>query len=309
MKTAALVLLALAGQETPLAISYDAPAECPSEAAFFEALRARTDRFRRAGAGETALEVGVHVSHGDHGFHGELREADSAARTVDGETCAEVIEALSLTVALSVDPEARAPVPPTPTPVAPPIVIVRRVYVQAPVPRTVETRLELGVGAAATEVLASDFSLGGALSATLLRDTSASTSASVQLSLLWATTGALTSPATHRARLSALLLDACPVRFKVRSLELAPCLLGSAGVLEATGRDLAETATVDRTWWSAGVDAQVSVALGAGFQVEGALGGSLPFWRRRFYTTEPQQVVTETPVVSPLARLGLGFRF
>jgi hypothetical protein len=178
-----------------------------------------------------------------------------------------------------------------------------------PAPRKVETQLELGVGAAVTEILTSDFSLGGALSGTLLRDTSPSTSASVQLSLLWATTGALSSPATHRARFSALVLEACPARFRVSAVELAPCVLGSAGVLEATGRDLPQTATVDRAWWSAGLDAQVSVALGAGFRAEGALGGSLPFWRRRFYTTEPQQVVAETPVVSPLARLGLGFRF
>jgi hypothetical protein len=42
---------------------------------------------------------------------------------------------------------------------------------------------------------------------------------------------------------------------------------------------------------------------------ESALGASVPLVKRRFYLAEPERVVAETPTVSPLLRVGLGFRF
>ena len=62
-------------------------------------------------------------------------------------------------------------------------------------------------------------------------------------------------------------------------------------------------------WLSAGVDFQAAYLLGRGVVFEGALGATVPLLRHTYYTNTPDQVVASTAVVSPLLRLGLGYRF
>ncbi len=312
-------LAALAADTIPIRINYDAPASCPNQDAFYDAVRARTDRVRKAQGDEPRVDVNVRVTHGDRMFHGEVREvvnqSETSARSVKGETCKEVVEALSFTVALSFDPEAHAPAPPpeakppTPEPAAPEAP-VPPLMVQ-PVPPVAAPRLELEVGLSllGTVVETAGFATGGALSIMLLRETNASTSGAVQLSLLFASTGLLTAPDDHRTRFGALALDACPFRHRSGSWEIAPCALGTLGFLELTGRGVAEPASVDRAWLSAGIDVQMSWLLGRGVVFEGALGATVPLARHRYYTNEPDQVLTATPAISPLLRVGLGYRF
>jgi len=309
------ILLALGEDTTRIRLSYDAPASCPAETDLYDAIVARTDHVRRATSDESALEVNVRVSRTERGFVGEVREtvnhSESSARTVDGETCKEVVEALSLTIALSVDPNAHAPVekptPRAPAPAAcPPAPEPVPAVANPPVPIV---QLELGFSVLATEVLTSDFSAGGALSAGFSRKLGESSSASLELSLLFANTGLLATPASHKAEFEGLALDACPVRWQFGSVELGPCALANAGILEATGRGVSEPASVEHGWWSAGLDFKFSALLGGGFVFESALGATAPLVKRRFYTSLPDHVIAETPVISPLLRLGLGFRF
>ena len=335
------MLLALGGEAVPIRVNYDAPYECPSAAAFYDAINARTDHVRPAVGEEPRLDVTVRVTRDSRGFVGDVREVvngkESAIRSVNGETCKDVIEALSLTVALSIDPDAHAPQP-KPASAASTQSAAR----DEPGPRAArESRgsstpgesgeagepregnapnepssssaaplhLEIGFGAFGTVVDTAGFNLGGALSATLLRDLSPSTSSSAQLALVFASTGFPSSPSDHRARFGALSLDACPWRQRFVDVELAPCALAEFGVLEVTGRDLVDAKTVDRAWWSAGLDAQLSWLLGHGWVFEGAIGGTVPLVRRRYFTSHSDHVVAETPALAPLARLGLGFRF
>lgn len=316
------LLLALGDGTTAFRLSYDAPAACPSEAAFFEAIQARTEHVRRASADESALEASVRVSRTERGFVGEVRETlngtESSARSVDGKTCKEVVEALSLTIALSIDPNAHAPIekppprasepgacPPSPAPTTAPPAPAPTTAPPAPAP----LEIELGLGVLATETLTSELSAGAALSGTFLRRTGDARLASLELSLWFATTGVLASPANHEARLEGLSLDACPARFQFGGVELGPCALVTAGSLETTGRGVAAPTTVEHAWWSAGLDFQWSVLLGGGILFESALGGSVPLAKRRFYLSQPGHVIAETPLVSPVLRLGLGYRF
>ncbi|HWZ89156.1 MAG TPA: hypothetical protein VNW92_09910 [Polyangiaceae bacterium] len=309
------LLLALGEDTTAIRLSYDAPTSCPAEAAFYDAIQARTEHVHRATNDEAALEVSVRVSRTERGFLGEVREtanhSESSARSVDGATCKEVVEALSLTIALSVDPNAHAPVAKLVTPPPAPIVCPRaaepRPIITAPAGPPLE--LEVGLGVLATEVLSSDLSAGAALSATLSRQTGEERSASLALALLFSATGVLTNPADHRAQFEGIALDACPARWRFADIELGPCALASVGVLEVTGRGVSEPATVERGWWSAGLDFQLSALLGHGLVLESALGATAPLIKRRFYLSLPEHVVAETPVVSPLLRLGVGFRF
>lgn len=312
-----MLLFALADDTVAVRVSYDAPATCPTQAAFYEAVRARTDHVREAASDEPALDVNVRVSRTERGFVGEVREAmnhtESSARSVDGATCKEVVEALSLTVALSVDPNAHAPTP-TPAPAPPKATAAECPPIpEAPPVAAVTTEppleLELGLSALATEVLNSDFSAGGELSAKFLRKLAENRSAALELSLLFAATASSSPTADHRADLEGLSLAICPVRWQFGSVELGPCALGIAGVLEATGRGVAEPQTITRSWWSAGLDVQLSAVLGSGFVLESGLGASAPLVKRKFYLNVPAQIVAETPTIAPMAHIGLGFRF
>ncbi len=340
-------MLALGGDAVPVAIrvNYDAPNECPNAAAFYDAVSARTDHVRPAVGEEPRLDVTVRVTRDARGFAGEVREVvngkESAVRSMDGQTCKEVVEALSLTVALSIDPNAHAPAPKPPSTPAPSPVTSRGTSSQTqnssekcrepPVENPPEVaseglterpsaalpvggaatplHLEIGLGVLGTLVDTAGFSLGGGLFASVLRESSASTSSSFQVALAFASTGFPNSPSDHRARFGALSLDACPWRRRFSDVELAPCALASLGVLEVTGRGVSDAKTVDRAWFSAGLDGQLSWLLGHGWAFEGALGGTVPLVRRRYFTSDAEHVVAQTPVVSPLVRLGLGFRF
>jgi hypothetical protein len=318
-------LAALAAGTIPIRVNYDAPPGCPNQEAFYEAVRARTERVRKAQGNEPRVDVNVRVTRVDRRFHGEMREVvnqgETAARSVDGETCKDVVEALSFTVALSFDPEAHAPAapeaspPPAKQPELPPPPPPPPVTEQPPPPSAVPAasaaplELEVGLSVLGTVVETAGFAAGGALSAMLLRQANASTSSAVQLSLLFAGTGLLTAPDDHSTRFAALALDACPYRHRTGNWEIAPCALATLGFLELTGRGVAEPETVNRAWASVGIDLQLSWLLGRGVVFESAFGATVPLSRHRYYTNTPDQVVAATPVISPLVRIGLGYRF
>ena len=312
-------LAALAADSVPIRVNYDAPASCPNQDAFYDSVRARTERVRRAQGNEPRVDVHVRLTRSERRFHGEMREVvnqdETSSRNVDGETCKEVVEALAFTVALSLDPEAHAPAPteekpppaPKPDTAAAPVAKV----MVPPNPPVASARLELEVGLSllGTVVETAGFATGGALSLMLLREANASTSGAVQLSLLFAGTGLLTAPEDHRTRFGALALDACPYRHRSGSFEIAPCALGTLGFMELTGRGVAEPATVDRAWLSVGLDVQMFWLLGRGVVFESALGATVPLARHRYYTNAPDQVIAATPTLSPIVRFGLGYRF
>jgi hypothetical protein len=110
-----LALVALApGPAPPTAVfvDFDAPARCSDADAFYAGLVSRTSHIRRAGAGESAVQLKVRLARAGGKVHGELRivgeQADSGTRRVDGASCEQVVEALSLTVALALDPTGAA---------------------------------------------------------------------------------------------------------------------------------------------------------------------------------------------------------
>ncbi|MGC4095270.1 MAG: hypothetical protein QM756_46575 [Polyangiaceae bacterium] len=92
---------------TPVRIELDAPAGCADAAGFLERLRARTDRVRPARDAEAALTISVKLSRLAGKVHGELsmkqEPSDTATRKVDGASCDEVVNVLSLTAALALE--------------------------------------------------------------------------------------------------------------------------------------------------------------------------------------------------------------
>jgi hypothetical protein len=116
----ALVALAQTGPtvSVPVRVEFDAPAGCSDADAFFAGVLSRARRVHRARPGETAVRLTIHVTRTGAKVHGELRVnevgGEAETRRVDGATCAEVVQVLSLTAALAIDPTADLLPPATP---------------------------------------------------------------------------------------------------------------------------------------------------------------------------------------------------
>jgi hypothetical protein len=300
----------------PIRIVFDAPRDCSTSEAFYQGVRSRTDRVRRAEAGETGTELGVRVTKTSGKVHGELdligEHGESDRRVVDGVTCEEVVEALSLTAALALDPTARVtPAPATaatpevasaPSPCPPP----------PPSPKSFPRSFELGLHARATvaEVVTPDASLGATVTATLRPVAWLPGGPSFNFGVTALSNGLAASADEPRTTLTAALLGTCLVRVELGSLvAVEPCIAGKGGFIEAEGRGISNPERVVRSWWSLGAEVVVSLELGAGVSLELVPALDVPLVKRRFTSGEPPEAVGETPAVSPGGSLGIGYHF
>lgn len=106
----------------PVRVVWDAPQGCSDADAFYASLLARAEHARRAEPGEPAVRLDVKLTRVGPRVHGELRLAEDGRtelRKVDGATCDEVAQALSLTAALAIGASPRgAPAAASPPPAA-----------------------------------------------------------------------------------------------------------------------------------------------------------------------------------------------
>ncbi|XXX73232.1 hypothetical protein WMF30_36845 [Sorangium sp. So ce134] len=298
----------------PIRVDFDAPADCATVEDLYEAIRGRSDRVRMAKDDEDAWGVHVRLTRVGSGVHGELRviheRGATDIRTVDATSCEVVVQALSLTAALALDEvvEETAPLPPPPPPAPPPP--------QAAPPPPAASRpwppLTFGVGAQVlvTQVVSPYASLGGALGARLTAHTGSALSPSLGLSLMYARNDILQGTDNALIHWAAAALTACPLRWQIAaSVSADPCVVFTGGWLTATGEDLSHPRSAVRSWWSAGVLARGAVALGGGTALEIEAGAAVPLVRRRFTIALPTEVVGETPVISPMAAVGIVHSF
>ncbi|MDB4933296.1 MAG: Type secretion system hydrolase TadA/VirB11/CpaF, TadA subfamily [Labilithrix sp.] len=339
---ATLAVLALTGAaraddaSEPLAIAYDAPADCPTSTAFFREISMRTPRARAALPNERARVMHVVVTKSGDENAGRLWIEDagtsSTARAVSGKTCSEVVGALALIGALAVDPRAStapmaAPAEPSrdaePPPDAgapPPAASSAPVTTAtpdrpAPVPGGPSTepearaRFEAGLqieaafvaGAVPSGRLFADFTIGprDAIFAPALR---VSVARSLEVDRAAAIGGAT-------LRWTTAGLDVCPVRFVlVRSLAVRPCAGGSGGVLDASGTGIASTSSRSRPWATLSALGRLVWEPLAWLDVDVELGGIAPLYRESFVFV-PGVSVYEAPAVAFLSRAGVGLRF
>lgn len=317
---ASLPLLALSWLPRPLAapidvrIEFDAPSDCLEVSGFYDRVRARTDRIRLAEAGVRALTLRVRVRRTGAKVHGELTMTDedgaSTTREVDGASCREVVEVLSLTATLALDPTASSEAPPPSEP--PPIEVVTLVATPDPAPVRSEpwVALEAGAAAGAAEVLSSHLSLGGAFFVRAAMGERDRVSRSLGLSLAHLGNDLLQADDRVSVRLTSFTLTGCPLRWGGSgAFSLEPCASFSGGVLAATGRGISNPGSVRRSWWSAGALLRAAVALGGAAALELEAGGAVPLLKRRFILSDPQRVLGESPGFSAFSALGASYRF
>ncbi len=299
---------------TPIRVVFDAPADCSTGEAFYQGVRSRTDRVRRAETGETGTELGVRVTKTAGKVHGELlltgENGESDRRVVDGETCDEVVEALSLTAALALDPTARvspAVVTPPPKPTA-----SATAPCPPPPPPPKPSGFELGVHARASaqQVVTPGVSFGGSIGVSASPIASRPTGPWFGLALGYLGNDLLKEPDDIAAHLTTANLSACPIRPQLGSIFfVSPCALIKGGFLEARGLGVSNPAWVFRTWGSVGAEVVLELDLGAGMSVELAPVVEVPLIKRHFVSGEPPEAIGETPAVSAGASLGIGYHF
>ena len=223
------VLLAAfaSGEAVPVRIRYEAPSGCPDAQAFFGAVQSRTARVRPAQEGEAASVFRIRITRDKDGSVGEVRAVDdgreSAGRRVEGSSCEEVVQALALTVALSVDPTASIlPSAPSASVPAPAASSVAPSATPAPrrVPAVVASSraapggaFEVGIEGLVAHDIEPYVNVGGKIFATLQGTTDGVWSPSVELGFAYLRNDVFKQPPDADVTLTLVTIVGCPLRF------------------------------------------------------------------------------------------------
>lgn len=326
----------------PIRFEYDAPASCPGEDAFIAQVLARTQLARRAVAGEVARSFAVSVWTRGASVVGRLTvgsaSGERSERTVSASNCTDLVGALALVAALTVDPAASTaplvpaappapPAPPTaPAPVSPaprepaprrtprepvrsPAAPARQAH--TPNPWSGSAGVLVGLtGAVAPEPLPL---LG--IFASVARREGGVLEPAVGVSIQAGRVTATNSTSNVTFTWVAGRLDACPIAWRPwQSLALRPCAALDAGMLRAdpdASSALATRQGQSRIWLSA--DALARVEWHSGLLLLRLEGGArFPLVRDRFVFNRAgggENPVHDVPALGGFAGAGAGVRF
>jgi len=297
----------------------NAPRGCPSADTFLEEILKRAPGARAASAAEAARRYRANVERAGARFRGEVA-SESLSRTdgkaVDGATCSEVITALAIVVALSLDADAIAPSEPE-APVTPDRKPPAREPVSPRAPakkaqkRTAEpSGREWGLAAEGALLgQALPTLLGGGASVFVRTSRTGVFAPSIRLG------GGLLFPVDSspplELRMPFLLLDFCPSRFTVGPVHASPCVHTTAGLLSGRARrsrDTGATQAAALPFMATGPEVRLELQLERVlFGVRGSLLGvwSAPSFRRR----PSGSVVMESGALAVEAGAGFGVIF
>jgi hypothetical protein len=301
-----------AAQPAPLRLDYEVAAGCPEAGAFTAEVRARAAS-SSASLANRAIAVKITSSAGGSSaaasFEGSVVITDDSgvtpSRAVRGDTCDEVVRALALTVAMTLDPEER-----------PPTVIIAAVSEAAPPPAEKPPAVAAlpsrsGVHLSAGVRGGAESGVGPLLAPAL------GIYGDVAVGNLALRIGGVraVSPLVERgagaarfARTTATL-DACPFRWRPSpSVALVPCAGFEIGSLTSDGRATVDPESVARLWSAAGLVERVVWEPVGPLVIELEGRATVPLTRDRFYF-RPADDVFEAPILAFSAGLTAGVRF
>ncbi len=314
---------------------YQAPEPCPSIDAFETAVMHRTRRARAALPQESAREFEVALAQRNARWQGRLtiREQSGATseRTVEGDSCQEVMDAVALVTALAIDPRARtvpAPelvasasaAPPSPgssatvpsTAPAPPQPHSYPAVVHGSAPHrlTPSWGAGFGVQVATTWGPAPAPIWTAPLFVQVSRSASAPGPSYLRLTASYRPSPRVSSQeGAGRFVWTTGRLDVCVVAWQpMLHGRLLPCAMLEAGALRGEGADVDHPQQHTRPWVSLGLGTRATATItGPMFlEIQGMLG--FPLVRDRFYL-EPDTTLHRTPAVSPSLAAGVGSHF
>ena len=335
-----------AAQDTvePVRLTYQASDGCPDQGGFLARLQGQTSRLRPSAGEDASRTVYVTLDAGPPatGRVAITRDGQPAGtRALQGDSCAEVADAIALVVALAVDPRAptslddfnpapypglpatsSSPQPPSttfrsPTPVA-------REPPSTPSMARREDRRATGVAASppgrrAGYAGANFVVLGGASPNALATGSpyigwranrSAWFDPSLRLAFLRASSGAIdvSTGGTTTFVLTVGQFDACPVDWSRGAVHATACARLEAGALEAAGGNIAGAERSLRPWIAAGPMARAEWSFGPPFFL-GVEGGALFRAIQDTFEFRPNTQVYRVPAVGLGAAAGLGIDF
>lgn len=299
-------------------LEYAAFEGCPDAASFEAQVLARTPRasFAAPGASGT-LTWSVELGPTSGGSRGTLRvQGESQGmleRNVTAATCEQVVGALALVAALSVDPDASLsePAEPSPRPLAP---SPRKPPVPVPSPRRPErvaaapgVRFTVGPSLVGRSGLAPELVWAPQAALGLSFRTGGGHTWGLRLSALHASGRSTLETGSASFTSNLVRLQAFPLRVGSAAWRFEPAAFAEAGELSARGVGITPTRSVRRPVAWAGVLGRVSLVMSV-LLLELEAGGALPFVRDRFYIFE-NTTVFRVPVASAFASLGVGLEF
>ena len=330
---------AAAGQATPITIDFDAPAGCSSIDAFYQGVRVRTDRVRPALVGEAGLQIRVRLFRIGTTIRGELKfgdqQGESETRRVDGLSCNEVVEALSLTAALALDPSAsllsgrnglgtdelayRARKAAPALTASKPATTTGQPDSGAFQPEGSGAnhadpesgkRVDVFARAMMASYVTPGLEFGAEFGVRLIFPVRGSLRASIGLQGFYVSNDILVNADTGNFNLTGAVMTLCPLQYApVRWVEFGACGFAAGGWLDARGIGLSHPLSVGRTWWVSGVSSLASLQIFGPWRVELAAGLALPLLERKFRTDWPERNVGKTPSPSLQVGWGIAYRF
>jgi hypothetical protein len=318
-----------------VALAYRASEGCPDEATFIAQVRARMARGRIAGAAEASQSFAVALEAGPPAYGSVTLNDDSGrqrTRRVQADTCADAASALSLVVALAIDPSAKSPSAPAPSPPAesatPPIAppasssgswsypsAPREPQEGAAPPSPLTKR----TGARGAFFAGVDVSMDSGVSPRALFGPSPylgwqaggarALAPSFRLAFLRAATGPLGAPdGTAAFAWTVGRLDACPVALAGQALRATACARLEAGSLQVTGGAIADSLTRVRPWFAAGVLARAEWTFLAPLFLDANVGALVRATTDRFFFL-PDTTVSRVPSLGASVGAGAGAHF
>lgn len=299
----------------PIAIRYNAPADCPDAETFAREIFRRTRRARAAQPQEAADVIEVRIERTPRGARGDLilrRDAvASEPRPLEHTDCGELVRALGLTAALSIDPQAslearEAPAAETSAPAAASARVASPQSGPSSKPKQRETQrlyLRSGFGFGQERLLAGE--LWPAASAFAELSSTEPLRLAARVSLFLSGNPLQTSRKASHTH-AALSLELCPVAgSSVQRAGVQACVLGRIGLLKSEGRGIADPRRQSRTVWGGG-----GVVRGwwrafdrAGLEL--ACGAWAADRKRRFVFDAPRATIGETAPLAIAATLGV----
>lgn len=335
-----------AAQDTvePIRLTYQASAGCPDEGGFWARVRAQTVPLHPSTAQEAAPAVQVVLDAGPPatGRVAIMRSGQpSGTRSLQGDNCADVADAIALVVALAIDPRVRSShdgvalgpypalagpslFPSSPSRASRSSALVAQEVPAAPSTTRIEDRRATGVATGSlgrhAAYAGADFVVAGGASPNALvtgspylgwrANRSAWFDPSLRLAFLRAGTGAVDVPAGGTATfvLTVGQLDACPVAWSGAAVRATACARLEAGALDAAGGSVAGAERSLRPWIAAGPMARAEWLLAPPFFL-GAEAGALFRVIQDTFEFRPNIQVYRVPAVGLSAGAGLGVDF
>ena len=322
-------------QVEPIRLTYRADARCPDERRFLSELSRRTNRVRPAAEGEASRTLTVTIAVESDHIAGVLEatalDGSVTRRQVTDDDCEEVMSALALIAALTIDPRAMAgnlePLPPVSPPA--PSTLGEPSDAERGAGRTREATEDSASGSdGASAALSWAFGVeaqsliglvpvpafgGGVFAELARRATPDLLISSLRLSVL----GATANPTFEDGIGAEILwvigrLQACPAGLGLGPrLRIDGCLAFDGGLLRTRGTGLDQGSESKNPWFSMGAAGRLAWVSSSGLTLEVGAGLMAPLRRYPFLYESGGSVRTvhRMPFLGGSATIGAGFRF